>query len=60
MNENYKVGESQLSKLNDDITIAELIYAIDSLKDYTAPGQDRLLSRDFTILLHIEALETAS
>ena len=59
MNENYKVGESQLSKLND-ITIAELIYAIDSLKDYTAPGQDRLLSRDFTILLHIEALETAS
>ena len=40
--------------LNDDITLQEIIHAINSLKDYSSPGDDMILSRDFTILLHME------
>ena len=45
---------TQRKQLNADITISEIIHAINSLKDNTTPGKDLLLSRDLTILLHVE------
>ena len=41
-------------QLNAAISTPEVIHAINSLKDYSTPGKDMLLSRDFTILLHVE------
>ena len=49
-----KLTVSQATRLNADISMSELIRAIDKLKDYSTPGEDMLLSRDFTILLHVE------
>ena len=40
-------------QLNAAISTPEIIHAINSLKDYSTPGKDMLLSRDFTILLHV-------
>ena len=47
-----KVTGIQLERLNAEITIPEMIYAIDTLKDYSTAGEDMILSRDFTVLLH--------
>ena len=46
--------DTQKGNLNGDICTPEIIHAINSLKDYSTPGEDNLLSRDFTILLHLE------
>jgi len=39
---------------NKDIEMSEMILAVDTFQDYTTPGNDTILSRDFTVLLHIE------
>ena len=44
----------QSNDLNKNITIPEIIHAINTLKDYSTPGHDNLLCRDFTILLHLK------
>ena len=46
--------DTQIGNLNVDICVAEIIHAINSLKDYSTPGEDNLLGRGFTILLHLE------
>ena len=48
------LNEMRSKQLNAEISTSETIYAINTLKDYSTPGKDMLLSRDFTILLHIE------
>ena len=53
LTKNPKLTVSQATRLNSDISMSELIRAIDSLKDYSTPGEDMILSRDLTILLHI-------
>ena len=42
-----KVTGIQLERLNAEITIPEMIYAIDTPKDYSTAGEDMILSRDF-------------
>ena len=55
---NTKLGPKNLELLNEDITLHEIIHAINSLKDYSTPGDDMILSRDFTVLLHMEPGKT--
>ena len=52
------LGPKNLALLNEDITLHEVIHAINSLKDYSTPGEDMILSRDLTLLLHMEQGKT--
>ena len=54
------LDDQQNSSLNADITMADIIHAINSLNDYTTPGSDMIINRDFTILLHMDAGKTAN
>ena len=51
---NPTLAHKQTSQLNTDISLSDIILAINSLKDYCTPGNDMILNRDFTILLHME------
>ena len=47
-----KITSETLTTLNGIIIDDEVVQSINTLKDYCSPGADKLLSRDFTILLH--------
>ena len=49
--EYLKPTPENLSSLNKDITINELVLAINTLKDFSSPGEDKILNRDLTVLL---------
>ena len=44
--------KQQISYINREISWAEVVLAVDTLGDYSSPGADNILNRDFTILLH--------
>ena len=47
-----KTTFENLTTLNDKITDQDVVWSINTLKDYRSPGANILLSRDFTILLY--------
>ena len=46
-----RLSKAMSDKLDEEITIAEVVDAISLLTNYSAPGTDSILSRDFTVLL---------
>ena len=49
-----KLSYLDCENLNKEFTRKDLILAINNLRDYTASGVDGILSRDLTVLLHVE------
>ena len=41
-----------MANLNSEFKVDEVVHAINTFKDYRAPGEDMIINRDLTILLH--------
>ena len=51
---NFQPIPIENSELDDPFTFSELVFSVNELKDNKAPGEDLIMTDDFTVLLHTD------